>query len=86
MHQHRELLFGPHADLRGVLARAPQTLARYPSERALIELQTRPLVLTGYYPSAGLISSTAMSVASVAGIVLNNPRLPQCTAMLMGNW
>jgi hypothetical protein len=82
----RELLFGPRADVRDLLARAPSTVARFPSERALIELDTRPLVITSAFPTPGPIGSVATSMATVAGIVMDNPRLAQCTAMLVGRW
>jgi hypothetical protein len=82
----RELLFGASPDVRDVLARAPHTLARFPSERALIELQTRQLALAATYPYRGPIDAVAISMATVAGTVMHNPRFAQCTAVLMGRW
>lgn len=80
----QELLFGQPDDVRDAIVHANSTLARYPSERALIDLGTR-------LPSAALVSSSASPVQSllvspaiVAGAVLRNPRMGACTLMLTG--
>jgi len=82
----RELLFGLRPDARTVLDRASHTVARFPSERSFIELETRPLAWPVSVPLSNPITNAAVSVASVAGIVLDNPRLAQCTAVLAGHW
>ena len=78
----RELLFGPSAETRQVVERARHTLARYPSEVALVELLTRPSDASSSNP----IRTLAVSSASVAGVVLQNPRLVSCTRILSGGW
>ena len=78
-----ELLLGPHADVRDAIERAPRTMARFPSERALMDLQGR--TLTSYssdHASLNVLQSLAVSSATVAGVVLRNPRLASCTRML----
>jgi hypothetical protein len=79
----RELLLGPRADVRGVLQRARTSLARYPSEQALVDLQTRRLTATSDAPPPNPIQSLAVSSATVAGVVLHNPRLASCTRILI---
>lgn len=78
----RELLLGPRADVRGVLQRARTSLARYPSEQALVDLQARRLAASSDAPSPNPIHSLAVSSATVAGVVLHNPRLASCTRVL----
>jgi hypothetical protein len=82
----RELLLGPRADVREVLDRARRTVARYPSEEALVDLQTRLLAPSSNAPSSNPIQSLAVSSATVAGVVLHNPRLVSCTRLLTGGW
>jgi hypothetical protein len=79
----RELLLGPRADVRGVLQRARSSLARYPSEQALVDLQARRLAPTSDGPPPNPIQSLAVSSATVAGVVLHNPRLASCTRILI---
>jgi hypothetical protein len=78
----RELLFGPRADVVDALARARQTLARYPSERALIDLETRTPSPAPGLTQGNPFQELAVSAASVAGAVLQNPRLASCTLVL----
>lgn len=80
----RELLLGPDADARRVLADAPRLLARYPSERALIELQSRPLATMPNSEWTNPIQALVVSSATVAGAVLQNPRMASCTRILGG--
>jgi hypothetical protein len=80
----RELLFGPSAEARQVVQRARHTLARYPSEVALVELLTRPLYSSPRVSSPNPFQALAVSAASVAGTVLQNPRLASCTRILTG--
>ena len=81
----RELMFGPASDVTGVLGRAPNSVARFPSEQALVELQSR-LPLASESASLGPIQSVAASAASVAGVVTRNPRLATCTRVLTWGW
>ena len=80
----RELLFGPSAETRQVVERARHTLARYPSEMALIELMTRPSYSAPDVSSPNPLRALAVSSASVAGAVLRNPRLASCARILTG--
>lgn len=81
-----ELMFGPRADVTDAFARAKASLARYPSEQALIGLAARQPSMAGDQPRTGLVQALAVSSASVAGTVLHNPRLAACTRMLTFNW
>ena len=82
----RELLFGPSAETKQVVERARHTLARYPSEVALVELLTRPSYPGPDVSSSNPLRTLAVSSASVAGAVLQNPRLVSCTRLLTGRW
>lgn len=82
----RELLFGPRAETMQVVERARHSLARYPSEVALVELLTRPSYPAPNVSSPNPIRALAVSSASVAGVVLQNPRLVSCTRILTGGW
>jgi hypothetical protein len=79
----RELLLGSRSDVTDLLKRARRTVARFPSERALIDLNARQPWRPADYRWTDPAGSLAVSMASVAGTVFNNPRLAQCTAMLM---
>jgi hypothetical protein len=81
----RGLLFGPSAKAIRIAERARHSLARYPSEAALVELLTRPSY-PGRELSANPFQTLALSSASVAGVVLQNPRLVSCTRILSGGW
>ena len=77
-----ELLTGPRSDVTTAIGNARRTLARYPSERALIDLMEgtlAPEVPQGY---SNPISDLAVSAATVAGVALHNPRLAACTRIL----
>ena len=81
----RELMFGPREDVRRVLADARSSLARFPSERALIDVVDRvhqpDLVDAGLNP----VAEMAMSAATPPGVVLRNPRLAAC-ARILASW
>ena len=81
----RGLLFGPSAEATRVAERARHSLARYPSEVALVELLTRPSY-PGRELSSNPFQALALSSASVAGVVLHNPRLVACTRILTAGW
>jgi hypothetical protein len=82
----RELFFGLRPDARTALDGAARAVARFPSERSFIDLETRPFALPTPLPLSTPIGSAAVSMASIAGIVLDNPQLAQCTALLVGRW
>ncbi len=82
----RELLVGPGDDVSGVLARARHTVARFPSEQALVDLELREQILPADEVSANPIQSLLVSSATVAGTVLHNPRLARCTRILVWAW
>jgi hypothetical protein len=82
----RELLLGPNSDVRDVRSRARHTLARHPSEQALVDLKNRPLMSAPDVSSPNPLQSLAVSAATVAGTVLQNPRLVSCTRLLGERW
>jgi hypothetical protein len=76
----KEMLFGPSEDLRNAMQKGRELLSRFPSERALVELNygNPNLKLSDF----GMISPTAsvvVSAATVAGTVLHNDRLATCS-------
>ena len=75
----RELMFGPREDVTGAMRDARQRLARYPSERALLDLVGRGIHPSSLNATDGPIEALAVSSATVAGVVLRNPRLATCT-------
>jgi len=80
----RGLLFGEGSEVTDAIARARGTLARYPSERALIDIRTRLPSPSNLPVSAKVWQSVIVSPASVAGVVLHNPRMPACALILGG--
>ena len=75
----KELLFGANDDVTLAIARAKQSLGRYPSEKALVELATDiPRVKAGDV-SLRVVATMASSAATVAGAVLRNDRMATCT-------
>lgn len=76
-----ELLFGRRPDVTAAFQHARQSLARYPSEQALLDLLSRqptPDLAKAWGP----VEYMAVSTASVAGVVLNNPRLASCSRIV----
>jgi len=82
----RELMFGPRAEVTAAFARARHTVARFPSEQALVDLASRQPYIAGEPHWNGLLQALAISSASVGGTVLHNPRLAACTRILTYNW
>jgi hypothetical protein len=82
----RELLLGPGADVTDALRQGRHVIARYPSERALADLQTRMPASVPNERLGGPIQGLATSAATVVGVVTNNPRLVTCTRLLSGVW
>ncbi len=85
----RELLTGTSADAHEAMTRARSSLARFPSEQALLDLMDRtPTVAHGTGPSLGIgtVQRSAwrfMYVLSRAsGWILRNPRIPGCVSMV----
>ncbi len=82
----REMLFGQGSEVRDAIARDGNALARYPSERALVELGTRLPSADQLSSLSGPMKSLIVSPAIVAGAVLHNPRLGACTLLLTAGW
>jgi hypothetical protein len=78
----RGLLFGRDGEVQGALDRARSELARYPSERALIDLDTRVPSVARVSAAKGPLQAILVSPATVAGVVLHNPRMAACTLLL----
>jgi len=78
----RGLLFGQRDDVTEAIARARHELARYPSERALVDLETRLPSLQRFGMTSGPLQPLLVSPAIVAGVVLHNPRMAACTLLL----
>ena len=78
----RGLLFGQDDEVRHAIERARDDLARFPSERALVELETRMPSAARVTGAASPLQSLLISPATVAGVVLNNQRMGVCTLLL----
>lgn len=80
----REVLLGPDQQVRDAFANAKRTLARFPSEQAYLDLLFQS---TERVPEdAGVKLGPErfiVGAATVAGVVLNNPRVAACTRMAM---
>ena len=81
----KELLFGPNDDVTSAIARAKQSLGRYPSEKALAELATDMPRTTARETTFDGLAMVASSAASVGGAVLRNERMATCT-LVVGPW
>ena len=81
----RELVFGTGSDIRQAYETAAQDLARYPSERAVLDLALHTIDRAGSAgtiassPGGGVVARILVGASSVAGTVLDNPRMPFCT-------
>lgn len=77
-----EMWSGPNKETRAAFAMAATTLARYPSEKAQLEMM---LDATNRVPDAGLAiligGRLVVAPATVAAIITNNPRLATCTTI-----
>lgn len=73
----RELVLGQRASTRDVFDRARQELARYPAERATIDLIQRSME----YPEIGWVDSREPAIKGLEflGRIYFNPRLASCT-------
>ncbi|MBC8087365.1 MAG: hypothetical protein H7Z40_08855 [Phycisphaerae bacterium] len=80
----REVLFGPSKEIGDAYAGARQTLARYPSEQAHLDLMLH--AMDRIPEDAGVLLAPErflVGAATVAGTILNNPRVASCTRMAM---
>jgi hypothetical protein len=76
----RELLFGQRADVSRAFEAAKRDLARYPSEQSLLDvIQQLPQAPAIYDISGSPFRRATLGAATIAGAVLRNPRLAQCT-------
>jgi hypothetical protein len=88
----RELVFGTGSDVRRAFDLASRDLARYPSERAILDvaLHTTELPSTAVtrlgIPTGGVVARLLVGASTVAGTVLNNPRMPFCARVITGNF
>ena len=81
----RDLLFGARPDVSDAFARAKHDLARFPSERAFIDvIQRWPKRLTARDPSRNALwrFPYMYGASTLVEMVLNNPRVAACTRML----
>jgi hypothetical protein len=74
----RELLFGHAADVTSAVAQARRDLARYPSERAVIDLNADLPSLELRGVQLGPMQLMAASAGAAVGVVIRNPRLATC--------
>lgn len=76
----RELLFGQRADISRAFETARRDLARYPSEQSLIDvIRQLPNSPAIYAINGNPFRRAMLGSATIAGAVLRNPRLAQCT-------
>jgi len=88
----RELVFGTGSDVKQAFDRASRDLARYPSERAILDLTLHTTELPGTaltnagIPTGGVVAQLLVGASTVAGTVLDNPRMPFCARVITGNF
>ena len=80
----REVLFGDGADVRSAYDNASTTLARYPSDRAYLELLRTsmnhvPHIDRSRWPPDDFV----LGAATIAATVLHNPRIETCTLIAL---
>jgi hypothetical protein len=80
----RDLLFGPRADVKDAFRRAKADLARYPSERAYVDLVEGGIERLPSAPVRPGSEQFIVGASTVAGAVLNNPRMATCTRAILG--
>lgn len=80
-----ELVRGPGRDVRDAYAKAGRDLARFPSERALLDLMRNTPSLP-VKPSApgGRVARLVVGASTIASIILDNPRMAYGAATLGG--
>jgi hypothetical protein len=79
----RDLLLGQRADVRDAFARARRDLARFPSERALLDRvqQNDPVDLTDD-EDGPVARQFLVGAATIAGVALHNSRFAACASFL----
>jgi hypothetical protein len=84
----RELVFGMGSDVRQTYDLAARDLARFPSERAVLDLALQTTERPGTagtnanIPTGGVAVRLLIGASTVAGKVLDNPRMPFCTRLI----
>ena len=80
-----ELIFGTSSDIKDAYKRAGTELARFPSERALLDmaLSTTERPLEGQV-KLDVIGRVVVGSATIASVVLRNPRMAFCTRVFAG--
>ena len=81
------MLFGQSAETDAAFADAQKTLARFPSEVALLDIMRDA---TNRVPEKEVVSSAperfVMGAAVVAATITNNPRIARCTRIAVSYW
>ena len=82
-----EMIFGPNDETRAAFDEAKRSLARYPSERALLDLR---LDATNRVPDSNISNFAPerfiLGAAVIAGTITNNPRIATCTRIAVSYW
>jgi hypothetical protein len=80
----REMVFGMGSDVKQAYDIARRDLARFPSERAALDLalQTTDRLRSVDAPSGSVVARLLVGASTVAGVVLDNPRMPVCTRII----
>jgi hypothetical protein len=79
----KELVFGLDRDIRETFAFARDSLARFPAERARVDLQAGATDRLGRAEQRGIGSQLLADAADLAGALLRNRRLPACARLLL---
>lgn len=81
----RELVFGPGRDVRDAYAKAGRELARFPSERAMLDLMLRtPSLPVADRPQGSLSARVLVGASTIASIIFDNPRMAYCARVITG--
>jgi hypothetical protein len=81
----RELLFGPRPEVTQAFEQAKRDLARYPSERAFIDLMTTDLARVRSEGAMKPLGRWMIGAATIGSTITGNPRIAACTTLL-GNY
>lgn len=88
----RELVLGTGPDVRQAFDLASRDLARFPSERAVLDVALHTTELPGTaitdagIPNGGVVARLLVGASTVAGTVLDNPRMPFCARVITGKF
>jgi hypothetical protein len=77
----RELMLGPRADVTDAIARAEQSLTRYPADGEFLKLSAQFPQFRNSYLMGSPITAVVASSASVVATVIGNPRLVTCSVI-----